>query len=728
MNTRSNKHSGFTLVEVLVGILIFAVGLMALTQLQGNLAKTSADANARTVAINLAEERVEAARSFSQITATTTPGVSAFNNIVSGVSTETRGNINYEVTQVVTDYYYDPLTESFWTTKPHVDIANADLKRVELTVAWGAGENAQNFRIDDTATSGLGTGSITLVDLISTFTTSSGAKVALNTTVGGLYAPPIDYNPGQNPDIVSIQLGDNKFKESTTPLPDVVRADELVETRFDVVTYSQGEAGATFLRREEFRAVSCECALRLPSVEGDGGLRPTIWEGSEYTEAEFISKPFGESANNLQSDFCDLCCRDHHDGGISADPDTKDDPYDPGRSRYSPFRLSSDYHTDGALAGDHKHYKRTQQGGLELAVNDGDVYLEACRMVRKDGFFRIAQDLRQEGLNAFPADYLDQDAEVSEYSGYVTAAVAAFEDSTGDGYEQWTPPPALVKPANLNDLEGIDAPLVFPASTPDPEIRTTLPTLSGAQWQQLRSRGIYIDYMSDVLRGRIICLEGLAEGGTGAECDVPEVTSVLEVIPFYDVQLTWLSRWTETETNFPIDVTNEAIKTDNTHDRGIASQTGEGNSVINAAVHKGNLGLTGTDPINLHYTSGIRSYNLYAMAGVDLEPPVSGSFVSGSITSAIPGLRAADVEIVGMNAECNRTNTGYKCYIPTGASNPRMEVYNYIKGTKYLLACAPLVVQGQEHVSTGAGNWTRFTLPVTNTADADIVIKETTCG
>jgi hypothetical protein len=86
------------------------------------------------------------------------------------------------------------------------------------------------------------------------------------------------------------------------------------------------------------------------------------------------------------------------------------------------------------------------------------------------------------------------------------------------------------------------------------------------------------------------------------------------------------------------------------------------------------------------------------------------------------------VEIVGMNAECNRTNTGYKCYIPTGASNPRMEVYNYIKGTKYLLACAPLVVQGQEHVSTGAGNWTRFTLPVTNTADADIVIKETTCG
>jgi hypothetical protein len=28
-------------------------------------------------------------------------------------------------------------------------------------------------------------------------------------------------------------------------VPDVIRTDELVETRFDVVTYSQDEAGAT---------------------------------------------------------------------------------------------------------------------------------------------------------------------------------------------------------------------------------------------------------------------------------------------------------------------------------------------------------------------------------------------------------------------------------------------------------------------------------------------------
>ena len=105
-----------------------------------------------------------------------------------------------------------------------------------------------------------------------------------------MYAPPVDYSPGQNPDIISINLGQNKFKESTTPLPDVIRADELVETRFDVVTYSNPvNSGATFLRREEFRAVSCECTLRVPSTGDLGGLRPTIWTGSEYIEGEFVS-------------------------------------------------------------------------------------------------------------------------------------------------------------------------------------------------------------------------------------------------------------------------------------------------------------------------------------------------------------------------------------------------------------------------------------------------------
>ncbi|MBT8059264.1 MAG: prepilin-type N-terminal cleavage/methylation domain-containing protein, partial [Gammaproteobacteria bacterium] len=566
---RKRTEVGFTLIEVLVGIVVFALGMMALAALQSNLAKNSADANARTVAVNIGEEVIEAVRSFGQITSDGGTN-SAYNDIVDGSRTINRGGNYYNVASDVTDYYYDAVNETFSTTAP-AGAARSDMKLLEITVTWNAN---REFHVDQSGTTSgrLGSGSITLREAISSITAPSGGKVAISKEGNGSYAPPVDYNPGQNPDIISIQLGDNKFKESTTPLPDVIRSDELVETRFDVVTYSQDNSGATFLRREEFRAVSCECTLRVPSTDDQGGFRPTVWNGNEYSQAESVSKPYGVSANNQQSEFCDLCCRDHHDGGVGSE----DDAGDPGRSKFNPFRPSTDYHDGGSLDGDHKHYNRDNNGNLVLASNDGDRYVEACRMVRKDGFFRIAQDLRQEGLNAFPADYLDESGEVSEYSGYVTAAVSAYEAAMGatDGYE--SSPPSLTAPSAMTPA------MSFPAST--------VPTATemedgGTAEQQLRSRGIYIDYMSDELRTRINCLD---LGGDGDACDVPDVTTALEIIPFYDVQLTWLARWNETPSNNPIDVTNEAVQDSNAHSRGIAALTsGFGYSTINSAVHTG---------------------------------------------------------------------------------------------------------------------------------------------
>lgn len=713
MNARKRKQTnGFTLIEVLIGIVVFAIGIMALAQLQGHLAKSSGDANARTVATNLAEETIESLRSFRQLPAST--DVAAFGNIVSGTRSESRGGIDFSVASNVTDYYYNPATEAFQTAKPNSDIIFPDLKRVELTVSWGAGDAGQSFRIDDSnSTTDLGTGSVTLVDLISSYTTTTAAKVALNNYAEGLYSPPVSYNPGQNPDIVSIQLGQNKFKESTTPLPDVMRTDQLVETRFDVVTYSQNNAGATFLRREEFGAVSCECKLRAPSSNDQGGLRPTIWNGNDYTEGEFVSKPYGESANNIQSIYCDICCRDHHDGGSG----TNDIAADPGRSRYNPFRSSDDYHGEGSFAGDHKHYSRDRFGQLSLAENDGDDYLEACRMVRKDGFWRVAQDLRQEGLNAFPGDYLDDENEIDEYSGYVTNAVSAYEAAMGsaDGYElnpPLLPPPDAMVPA-----------LAFPASTYD--LATEMQDGVIAQ-QQLRSRGIYVDYMSDELRARINCLD---LGGSGVDCEVPGAMSALEVIPFYDVQLTWLARWTETPNNNPIDVTNEAVADDNTHSRGLATLgLGFGYSTISSEVHQGNLGLTATDPVDPRYVSELANYPLYAIAvEYSTPPPLSSVVIRGLITSSVPGLIAADVEIEATGAQCDRTNTGFECVLEVGATSPRLKVFNYYKQNKVLMGCSAngnLSIHGSE---VGTNPWTRFNLPKIQTLDADIVIRQNSC-
>jgi type IV pilus modification protein PilV len=715
-----HRQSGYSLIEVLVGIMIFAVGMMALAQLQTNLSKSSADANARTVAANIAEEEIESVRTFGQLTASET--VDAFDNIVSGTRTEQRGNINYTVTSTVTDYYWNPDLPGFQETKPSTDMVFADMKRLEVTVSWATGDSAQSYQVDQSnAVSGMSTGSVTVVDLISSFTTASGAKVVLNSMEDSLYAPPVDYNPGQNPDIISIQLGNNKFKESTTPLPDVVRQDALVETRFDVVTYSQNDAGATFLRREEFRALSCECTLRIPTSSDQGGRRPTVWEGTEYAEGEWVSKPYGESAITFQSTYCDMCCRDHHDGGVGSE----DVAADPGRSRYNPFRSSADYYTEGALAGDHKHYSRNRLGELVLAENDGDRYTEACRLVRKDGFFRIAQDMRQEGFNAFPADFLDDSSEVGIYSDYVTAAVSAFEHATDPTNSQSPTNPYETGPPALTRPEDMATPVVFPASTT--ENATTLPTVSGSTEQQLRSRGIYIDYLTDVARERINCLDNLNDP---ADCEVPEVTSALEIIPFYDVQLTWLARWNETPNNIPVDVSNEAIADNNTHDRGTAVMSADvGSSTVTTSVHGGNLGLTGTDPIDPWYAYEEKFYSMYVDVDVDSPPPeLSGIIISGSISSAVPGVKASDVEIEGTGAQCDRTNMGYECNLEVGASNPRIKIYNYFRNLQVLIGCSDVLrVHGTEHsssTSSSADNWTRFWLPKVDTSGANIVIQE----
>jgi len=454
--------------------------------------------------------------------------------------------------------------------------------------------------------------------------------------------------------------------------------------------------------------------LRIPTAADEGGVRPAVWDGTEYTAGEFVTKTYGESASMVQSIYCGMCCRDHHDGRSGE----LDEPGDPGRSLYNPFRPIDDYHLDGALAGDHKHYRRDRAGELILAVADGDRYLEACRMVRKDGFFKIAQDLRQEGLNAFPADYLDEDAEVGVYSDYVTQSVSDFEAAVGaaDLYE--LSPPSLTPPQDMSPA------VVFPATTW--EFPTEMMD-GGVTEQQLRSRGIYIDYLSDALRVKINCLD---LGGEGEDCETPEVTSALEIIPFYDVQLTWLARWNETPLGFPIEVSNEAIEDNNEHSRGIAVlQGGEGPSVITSAIHRGNLGLTGTDPIDPRYGLEADSTTLYALAGDDgVGPPLSGIIISGEIFSSAAGVKAADVEIEATGAVCNRTLTGFKCELIVGAINPRLKIFNYGKGRQIILGCsAVLATHGVSHVSIGGENWTRFNLPPSTTLGADIILRLETC-
>ena len=61
------NQRGFSLMEVLIGIAIFAIGMLALASLQGALTRSTAEAKVRTTAINIAEQIIEGQRGFASV-------------------------------------------------------------------------------------------------------------------------------------------------------------------------------------------------------------------------------------------------------------------------------------------------------------------------------------------------------------------------------------------------------------------------------------------------------------------------------------------------------------------------------------------------------------------------------------------------------------------------------------------------------------------------------------
>lgn len=62
------KIQGFSIVEALIAALIVAIGIIGLARLQGITLLNSSESRARTDALNLAQEKIEELRSFSNQT------------------------------------------------------------------------------------------------------------------------------------------------------------------------------------------------------------------------------------------------------------------------------------------------------------------------------------------------------------------------------------------------------------------------------------------------------------------------------------------------------------------------------------------------------------------------------------------------------------------------------------------------------------------------------------
>lgn len=720
-SSKVRSEAGFSIMEVIIGIVIFAIGMLALASFQAALTRSTVEAKVRTEAVNIAEEFIEFSRGFADVTSG--GGAFAYNDIQDGVLPTYIGinpivgsnGVKYTIAVEVTDYYYDLAGDNFITTAPAGAIVS-DYKTVELTVSWG--DDVRNFVVGEglESTDNLGGGSIQVTANISALSVASTGRVTEESD-SSLIAPPIIYEPGLNPDIVALDLGGSKFKESLTPEPEVTRNDELVETRFDVVTYSQA-GSALFLRREEFAAVSCECTLKAkPGSAVAGGRRPTIWVGDEYLDPEFIDKAYGISASTQQSPLCDTCCRDHHDGGTGTN-----DPGDAGSILYNPYRAKQDYMT-GTFAGDHEHFKKNGSGVLSVAGAD-DIYLEACRMVRQDGFFKVGQDFSLEGLNVFPYDFLVSSTDISNYSGWLTGSVETFMSTliTNNGYGSTN------GQAPTYDFVAPD--LGEPGRTASPETTvgmddltfdyTSLPAAFNANFQQLRSRGVYVDYISEDLRLAINC----AAGGDDAETcrygdvyldkvSVHPVTgrlNVLEIIPFFEVQVTFLNGWAETSAELVVDVTSEPLETGNTHSRGEVSQVGtDGSARVKATGHTGVLGFTDTDPIDNRYDSNLADNDIEVILSNSGTPTINGITISGTISSGVRGVQARNVLLETTNATCNYVGVTFTCIVPSGGG-AILKVSNYHKQNDTDIDACSDILATTQGTDTSNNPWTKFSL------------------
>jgi len=184
MNNRYLQgHSGFSLLEIMVAIVVFAIGMLALSQFQGSLTRASADAAHKTAATHLAEQIIEQRRGFGLMASSASADDPPSYEDIKGSSYNLeRGGMTFAVTETVVDLYYNRSINGFSTTDETGGKIYSDIKVLTVNVSWNpGGEGAlPPFRIDadnSIGVSEMGSGQVTLSSAIQSTVAKAGAIV-----------------------------------------------------------------------------------------------------------------------------------------------------------------------------------------------------------------------------------------------------------------------------------------------------------------------------------------------------------------------------------------------------------------------------------------------------------------------------------------------------------------------------------------------------------------------
>lgn len=500
-------HKGFGLLEILITLVLLGVGVAGLVAMSRSLLNTSQDSRRYEVAMRLAESQLDAFRTFNGVVSAVSP-LTAYNNITAGTSSATPadGGGAYALSWTVSNQYWNG---SAWqTTIPAGYLYSyPGRKIVNVTVSWS--DNVGQAH-----------------SLLLSGAVSPAESLTQNQFNGGLDTsrepPHVVYTPGVAPDVISIQIDQEGRKQETSkPLPTVTSKDGAVGklVQFETVTYKPDNGGNTQQVLQDLASVSCSCSYGssinayLPGQATLTSSNLLYWNaGSQVIKQTGVLN----SSVKDQPALCTSCCKDHFDGSGSS--------FD---QFYSPL-----------------HTSRQRYNGSPSSVNSGN-YVDACRFVRLDGYYRPLPDWNLIKVIVTSADFLAKAENQTSYQNYIKYVVTAYVTWQKNTLN-WTSNPTATPPSIIEFADWLPT---NAAAGGDTSTKITMNTGTA----QLIARGIYVDVLSP---------DNLAKLDLTSQ-------DLLARIPFQDINLTMLAEWslvpldgqlTGEVLNY-VDVTNETVKT-----------------------------------------------------------------------------------------------------------------------------------------------------------------------
>ncbi len=395
-------HRGFGLLEILIAAVVIGLGIVALTSLQGKFLKSASATSQREVALKLAQAKLDDLRGFTYEEDPDGFGFDEIADDAGGRSADLAAgtSVTFDKYQFglgwdVVDYKLEG-GSYVATTDPADKVAQ---KAIVVNVSWtDASGVAQTLSLPHTL-------SPTIPD---TGTASSGGDAGLGGT-----GPTVTHLDAAAPDVIDIDLGDGSKRETSKPLPEVNAGDGIVLVQFDSINFDNSDSQK--IVQEDNLTVSCSCTKSSSSGEHNNPVQ-LKWADEElyWEQPAPSSKPTGTSTvegDDRLAVLCNRCCADHFDRGTGG-----------------ANRLENHYSYDSGRWGNERFFLNDKNEFTLAGPNK--TYLEACRMMRINGYYVLMPDWQQVHQEVMTRSHLEDPNTVEEYQGIVKTLLRTFSSSS----------------------------------------------------------------------------------------------------------------------------------------------------------------------------------------------------------------------------------------------------------------------------------------------------------